>query len=61
MPDCFILCTANTVHSILRRTLGPKTSIMVMEVLSWVRVKARKYFMSGPQLGRIRTLRSTAM
>ena len=37
-------------------TLGPNTRIIVVVVLSWVLIKARKYFTSGPQFGRIRTL-----
>ena len=32
-------------------TLGPKTRAMVTVVLSWVRMKPNKYFMSGPALG----------
>ena len=37
--------------------MGPNTRIMVVVVLNWILRKARKYFISGPQLGRKITLR----
>ena len=36
--------------------MGPNTRIIVVVVLNWVLRNPRKYFISGPQLGRKITL-----
>ena len=52
----FLSSASSPVPAITLRNLGPNTRIMVVVVLSWVLRNPRKYFMSGPQLGRNRTL-----
>lgn len=42
---------AYTIAVSRNSTLGPKTRAMVTVVLNWVRMKPKRYFISGPTLG----------